>query len=415
MPEYGGWFAPLTEFLPEASHPVTNFHRCNLAVILLTDLVVDGLDLDCHSVDWSAHVPLMLHIIFLGLDNSRDLVYNHCHQLLLNLLIVLGQHNDHLTVSSVLMNGQSDQMKYGLTLPNLPILQHNFLEKPDCFEWATSNEGIAGMDLEEEMETSGGTISEDDEREEKPQRPHNDIPSGPKIIATDAEGNNQIRIGPETDVGDLTKALIHFIASRKCQAMWQYEDITRTMWTIRSAEQLDNFLQYVLNVFEQSLPTAHLAERWSQLALQLALSCSSRHYAGRSLQIFRALRVPISPRMLSDILSRLVETIAEQGDDMQGYVTELFLTLEEVVEALDSDFRPMDISKELFKSTPNLAKDALAQEVIGRSNINENLQGSQTVQNDRSGAMTNTATMSNVSSAIFNASEQNQTSLTSPE
>ena len=413
MPEYGGWFAPLTEFLPEASHPVTNFHRCNLAVILLTDLVVDGLDLDCHSVDWSAHVPLMLHIIFLGLDNSRDLVYNHCHQLLLNLLIVLGQHNDHLTVSSVLMNGQSDQMKYGLTLPNLPILQHNFLEKPDCFEWATSNEGIAGMDLEEEMETSGGTISEDDEREEKPQRPHNDIPSGPKIIATDAEGNNQIRIGPETDVGDLTKALIHFIASRKCQAMWQYEDITRTMWTIRSAEQLDNFLQYVLNVFEQSLPTAHLAERWSQLALQLALSCSSRHYAGRSLQIFRALRVPISPRMLSDILSRLVETIAEQGDDMQGYVTELFLTLEEVVEALDSDFRPMDISKELFKSTPNLAKDALAQEVIGRSNINENLQGSQTVQNDRSGAMTNTATMSNVSSAIFNASEQNQTSLTS--
>ena len=48
MPEYGGWFAPLTEFLPEASVPISNFHRCNLALILLTDLVVDGLDLDCH-------------------------------------------------------------------------------------------------------------------------------------------------------------------------------------------------------------------------------------------------------------------------------------------------------------------------------------------------------------------------------
>merc|ERR1712051_236568 len=77
------------------------------------------------------------------------------------------------------------------------------------------------------------------------------------------------------------------------------------------------------------------------LPVQLALSCSSRHYAGRSLQIFRALRVPITARMLSDILSRLVETIAEQGDDMQGYVTELFLTLEAVVDSLDSDFRPM--------------------------------------------------------------------------
>ncbi len=31
----------------------------------------------------------------------------------------------------------------------------------------------------------------------------------------------------------------------------------------------------------------------------------------------RALRVPITSRMLSDILSRLVETIAEQGEDMQ--------------------------------------------------------------------------------------------------
>jgi hypothetical protein len=73
MPEYGGWFAPLTEFLPEASQPISNFHRCNLAVVLLTDLVVDGLDLDCHSVDWSVHIPLMLHIIFLGLVSTLKL------------------------------------------------------------------------------------------------------------------------------------------------------------------------------------------------------------------------------------------------------------------------------------------------------------------------------------------------------
>lgn len=54
MPEYGGWFAPLTEFLPSPSVPIATFHRCNLAVVLLTDLVVD-----CHSVDWSAHIPLV--------------------------------------------------------------------------------------------------------------------------------------------------------------------------------------------------------------------------------------------------------------------------------------------------------------------------------------------------------------------
>ncbi|PSN33970.1 Protein furry [Blattella germanica] len=114
------------------------------------------------------------------------------------------------------------------------------------------------------------------------------------------------------------------------------------------------FLQHVLRVFRDSLPHALISERWAQTALQLGLSCSSRHYAGRSLQVFRALRVPITSRMLSDILSRLVETVAEQGEDMQGYVTELLLTLEAAVDSLESDFRPLDFMKEIFKSTPNL-------------------------------------------------------------
>jgi len=34
-------------------------------------------------------------------------------------------------------------------------------------------------------------------------------------------------------------------------------------------------------------------------------------------KIFRALRIPITSRMLSEILSRLIETVAEQGEDMQ--------------------------------------------------------------------------------------------------
>jgi hypothetical protein len=58
--------------------------------------------------------------------------------------------------------------------------------------------------------------------------------------------------------------------------------------------------------------------------------------------------------MLTDILSRLVETTAEQGEDMQGYVTELVLTLEASVESLETDFRPMDVVRDIFKSTPNL-------------------------------------------------------------
>lgn len=55
----------------------------------------------------------------------------------------------------------------------------------------------------------------------------------------------------------------------------------------------------------------------SDVALQTALSCSSRHYAGRSFQIFRALKQPLTPALLSDILSRLVETVGDPGEEAQ--------------------------------------------------------------------------------------------------
>lgn len=67
--------------------------------------------------------------------------------------------------------------------------------------------------------------------------------------------------------------------------LWNYEDITAKVWSIRSGEQLDTFLQHVLRIFQESLPHALINERWAQTALQLGLSCSSRHYAGRSLQV----------------------------------------------------------------------------------------------------------------------------------
>lgn len=58
--------------------------RCNVAVMLLNDIVIDGIP----EVDWTLHVPIMLHILFLGLDHTRPIVRDHCKQLLLNLLVI---------------------------------------------------------------------------------------------------------------------------------------------------------------------------------------------------------------------------------------------------------------------------------------------------------------------------------------
>ena len=40
---------------------VVFFFRCNFALMLLAELVLDQA-----SVDWAEHLPLMLHVIFLG-------------------------------------------------------------------------------------------------------------------------------------------------------------------------------------------------------------------------------------------------------------------------------------------------------------------------------------------------------------
>ncbi|KAK4300624.1 hypothetical protein Pmani_027179 [Petrolisthes manimaculis] len=346
MPEYGGYFAPLTEYLPDSSQPITAFHRCNVAVMLICEVIVAGVDVDCHSVDWSIHVPLMLHIITLGLDHTRPLVHHHCKTLLTHLLTVVGDHGDHLGVARVLLNNKTTQLGYGLVPNSVFTHNTNFTEEPPSDPAPPIVAAPPGFEntpdpceVEAEQSGPGG--------------------GGPTTLLVTSEedavsSSTGLEHHTQDDLQHIIMALIDFIAYSKSQPLWAYEDITSRQFSIKSADQLSNFVRHVVNVFSRSLPHTHLEERWAQIALHLALSCSSRHYAGRSLQVFRSLHVSMSSRMLSDLLSRLVETVAEQGEDMQGYVTELMLTLEAAVDALDSDFRPIEFVRELFKSTPNL-------------------------------------------------------------
>jgi len=65
--------------------------RCNFALILLSELVVE-----LARVDWSSHLPLLLHVVILGLDLYRPLVFEHSKKLLGNLLVVLACQNDKI-------------------------------------------------------------------------------------------------------------------------------------------------------------------------------------------------------------------------------------------------------------------------------------------------------------------------------
>lgn len=341
MPEYGGYFAPLNKILPDTNLPISGFHRCNVAVMLLSDIVVDGIV----GIDWTLHLPLMLHILFLGLDHSRAIVRDHCKQLLLNLLFVQSCHNDHLTLAKIMLNSQTKKLGLGLAASALSIVAHNFTEFDLEFDSYMFGPAVLTA-LQGQQNVSSSTNDSTKSSLEDENVENVEIPT---IITEES-----CQPGHAMTTSHVIKSLIMFLTQENSQPLWNYEDITAKVYVCKSTEQLTCFTRHIVKIFSESHPQSSVSERWAQTALQLGLSCSSRHYAGRCLQIFRALNVPINSRMLSDILSRLVETVAEQGEDMQGYVTELLLTLEAAVDSLDSDFRPLDVMKDIFKSTPNL-------------------------------------------------------------
>ncbi|KAG7258437.1 hypothetical protein CRUP_031880, partial [Coryphaenoides rupestris] len=121
MPANGGCWVPLVDFLPETTvTPRGPLHRCNIAVLFMTEMVVD------HSIraDWAVHLPLLLHALFLGMDHYRPEVFDHSKRLLLHLLITLScnTNNDNFQgIASVLL--QSREANASKTLTSQPSFQ----------------------------------------------------------------------------------------------------------------------------------------------------------------------------------------------------------------------------------------------------------------------------------------------------
>uniref|UniRef100_A0A673NGE5 Protein furry homolog n=1 Tax=Sinocyclocheilus rhinocerous TaxID=307959 RepID=A0A673NGE5_9TELE len=157
-----------------------------------------------------------------------------------------------------------------------------------------------------------------------------------------------------TEDDEKSSKLIEFLTNRPFGPLWSHEDITPKNQHSKSTEQLTNFLRHVVSVFKESKSDIRLEQQLSEVALQMALCSSSRHYAGCSFQVFRALRQPLSALAVSDLLSRLVEVVGEHGEEVQGYVMELLLTLESVVDNLAECLKNNDFFVILRASSPDL-------------------------------------------------------------
>ncbi|XP_061154958.1 protein furry homolog isoform X3 [Syngnathus typhle] len=359
MPVNGGCWAPLVDYLPETVTPRGPLHRCNVAVIFMTEMVVD------HSVreDWALHLPLLLHALFLGLDHYRPEVYEHSKRLLLHLLIALSCNNNFQVIASVLMLTRESSDNKTLTVKsghhsNRRRSSKTLAVRPPS-AWDKQPTSVSDVpDFLRECRVSPaadsglGSASDSSSASLGGVSAAGSVANLPVVTPDDLEDLEDE--GHETD--EKTNKLIEFLSTRAVGPLWVHEDITPKNPNSKSTEQLSNFLRHVISVFKESKSDFHLEQQLSDVALQTALCSSSRHYAGRSFQVFRALGQPINNHAVSDLVSRLVEVVGEHGDEVQGYVMEVLLTLESVVVNLAECLKNSDLMAALTRtSSPDFA------------------------------------------------------------
>uniref|UniRef100_A0A3B4BUU4 Furry homolog a (Drosophila) n=1 Tax=Pygocentrus nattereri TaxID=42514 RepID=A0A3B4BUU4_PYGNA len=320
MPVNGGCWAPLVDYLPETVTPRGPLHRCNIAVIFMTELVID------HSVreDWALHLPLLLHALFLGMDHCRPEVFEHCKRLLLHLLLSLSCSRSFPLLASVLLQSRDATSAKSLTIR--PSYQPDFFYTGGV-DFLRDGQASPVPDSGLSSSSTSSSLSLGGSNSNLPHLSHEE--SDPLESSTEAE--------------EKSSKLVEFLTTRPFGPLWCHEDITPKHQHSRSTEQLTNFLRHVVSVFKESKSDVRLEQQLSDIALQTALCSSSRHYAGRSFQVFRALRQPLSALAVSDLLSRLVEVVGEHGEEVQGYVMELLLTLESVVDNLAECLKNNDL------------------------------------------------------------------------
>uniref|UniRef100_A0A671Y5I7 FRY microtubule binding protein n=1 Tax=Sparus aurata TaxID=8175 RepID=A0A671Y5I7_SPAAU len=328
MPLNGGCWAPLVDFLPETITPRGPLHRCNIAVICMTEMVVD------HSVreDWAMHLPLLLHALFLGMDHCRPEVFEHSKRLLLHLLITLSCNNNFQAIASVLL--QTREINGTKTLTCKPSLQPEYLPSGGCVDFLRECQASPVPDSGLSSSSTSSSLSLGGSSNNLPEISH----EVEELVAS-------------SKMDEKTNKLIEFLTTRAYGPLWCHEDISPKNQISKSTGQLTNFLRHVVSVFKEPKSDFHLEQQLSDVALQTALCSSSRHYAGRSFQVFRALRQPISAHAVSDLLSRLVEVVGEHGEEVQGYVMEVLLTLESVVDNLAECLKNNDLMAILTRAS----------------------------------------------------------------
>uniref|UniRef100_A0A674A692 FRY microtubule binding protein n=1 Tax=Salmo trutta TaxID=8032 RepID=A0A674A692_SALTR len=316
MPVNGGCWAPLVDYLPETITPKGPLHSYLFYTVIIADLYQG-----CQTFWTPLYLLSLYYDVFFsppGMDHYRPEVFEHSKRLLLHLLITLSCNRNFQNIASVLL--QTREVNSSKTLTSKSSYQTEYFTTTGGMDFL--REGQASPVPDSGLSSSSTSSS---------------LSLGGSILLFEL-----YICYPLYDIIVVCKTIM-LLFSRACGPMWCHEAISPKNQTSKSTEQLVNFLHYVVSVFKESKSDFHLEQQLSDIALQMGLCSLSRHYAGRSFQVVRGLRQPFSAHAVFDLLSRLVEVVGEHGEEVQGYVMEVLLTLESVVDNLAECLKNNDL------------------------------------------------------------------------
>ena len=342
--------------------------RSNVALMLLGELMAaDGV-----QHDWSPHLAVIVHICLVNLDSIKQLIGEHAKKLLLHtLLVVFAQHNHsgsggNTLVDTLLASIDSIVDSRSIIYDRkytMGTCHYNYNFKHSSAPFAPAPPAASTTVLTTTTTTTATTATI--KRSKQSMSLHSP--------AAQVQMQMQIQQVPPSllhKAHEHLSALLATLAACKNSPVWPYELIKPqtaaasavNMTSIRLLNQFVSHLQALFklcsemakapaasassptttkqqqqkspgvnnnnNINSMSVRLATLDADWSHYALITSLNTTSRHYASRSLQIYRALGIRIaSLATVRNLTHRLIETVADVNEDVQGYVADLLLTL----------------------------------------------------------------------------------------
>lgn len=134
-----------------------------------------------------------------------------------------------------------------------------------------------------------------------------------------------------------TLEFIETVRQRDSKTFWPYDEISSTEENgLRVPKSMSHMITCVLEMFSPISPG--LKPAWGKVALSWATTCPVRHLACRSFQVFRCLLTILDHGMLSDMLARLSNTIADDVTDIRLFAMEILITLNAIIAEMEEDY-----------------------------------------------------------------------------